>query len=101
MSTVHDNLQNAMTDKAVTWASEKPYFTKEILSVNEACLYMDISKSYLYKLTHTRLLAFSCPAGKKIYFKKEDLDKWMLKNRRPSIDEIKAQAAEYIKTRRR
>lgn len=80
-----------------------PDFTfngKTILSADEACLYMDISKSYLYKLTHGRLIPYSCPAGKKIYFQKVDLDVWMLQNRRSSKDEIKAQASEYLKKRR-
>ena len=69
---------------------------KEILSVPEACSYMDISKSYLYKLTHGREITYYCPHGKKIYFKREDLDSWMLGNIQFSKDQIKAQAALFM-----
>ncbi len=90
-----------MTQSTTLDANNSTFHGKEILSVNEACRYMDISKSYLYKLTHARSISYSCPAGKKIYFQKVDLDNWMLKNRRLSNDEIKAKATEYIRTRRR
>lgn len=69
---------------------------RNILGVREACLYMDISKSYLYKLTHGKILPYSCPNGKKIYFKKDDLDSWMLKNHQSSKEEIKNLASIYI-----
>ena len=82
-------------------ANDFTFHGKHILSVNEACRYMDISKSYLYKLTHTRTVPFSCPAGKKIYFQKADLDTWMLQNRRLSRAEIKAQASQYVKMHNR
>ena len=65
---------------------------KSILSSNEACAYLDISKSCLYKLTHTKVLPYYCPNGKKIYFKKDDLVSWMLTNHQQSKEEIKAKA---------
>jgi len=69
---------------------------KSILSVREACQYMDISKSYLYKLTHGKLLPYYCPNGKKIYFQKNDLETWMTGNRQPSNEEIKQIARNLI-----
>ncbi len=84
-------MQNAIGQNQITGFSDK-----NILSVREACLFMDISKSFMYKLTHGRLLPYSCPNGKKIYFKKEDLEAWMLGNRQVSKDEIKQIARNYI-----
>jgi excisionase family DNA binding protein len=78
---------------------DQSYQGKEILGVLDACKYMDVSKSYLYKLTHGRVLPFFCPAGKKIYFKKDDLNNWMLQNRRPSKAEIRAEASRYVEKR--
>lgn len=72
------------------------YHEKEILSVKEACLYMDISKSYLYKLTHGRILPYSCPNGKKIYFQKDNLNEWMLGNHQASKQEIKQKATNLL-----
>lgn len=53
---------------------------KEILSFREALLYLDISESTLYKLTSKRQIEFSKPNGGKIYFRKADLDNWILQN---------------------
>ena len=58
---------------------------KEILSFKEALLYMDISESMLYKLTSSSKISYSKPNGGKLYFKKSDLDNWMLQNECKSI----------------
>lgn len=84
-----------MLQSSYTISTDNQYPGKDILSVREACSYMDISQSYLYKLTHGRVLPFSCPNGKKIYFRKEDLNTWMLRNHQYSKDEIKAMAVNY------
>lgn len=55
-------------------------FQKEILSFKEALVYLDVSESFLYKLTSKRAVEFTKPNGGKIYFKKKDLDDWMLQN---------------------
>jgi excisionase family DNA binding protein len=52
-------------------------FNKNVLSLNEACLYTSISKSYMYKLTSSKKIPFYNPFGKKIYFNKDELDKWL------------------------
>lgn len=69
---------------------------KNILSVREACEYMDISESFMYKLTHGKLLPYYRPNGKKIYFQKNDLEAWMTRNRQSSSEEIKQIARNYI-----
>jgi excisionase family DNA binding protein len=69
---------------------------KNILSVREACQYMDISESFMYKLTHGKLLPCYRPNGKKLYFQKNDLEAWMTRNRQASNEEIKQIARNYI-----
>jgi len=53
---------------------------KEVLSFREAVLYLDISASNLYKLTSKRSIKFFKPNKGKLYFRRLDLDKWMLQN---------------------
>lgn len=53
---------------------------KNILSLNEAAKYLGISKSTLYKINLYSGIPFTKPAQKLIYYKREDLDAWMLKN---------------------
>lgn len=55
-------------------------FNKTILSFKEAISFMDVSKSFLYKLTSEGKINFFKPNNGKIYFKKEDLENWMLQN---------------------
>ena len=53
---------------------------KTILSFKEAISFMDVSKSFLFKLTSEGKINFFKPNNGKIYFKKEDLENWMLQN---------------------
>lgn len=53
---------------------------KTILSFKEAISFMDVRKSFLYKLTSEGKINFFKPNNGKIYFKKEDLENWMLQN---------------------
>ena len=53
---------------------------KETLTLSEAAVYLSMSESYLYKLTSNRTIEFSKPGGKVIYFNREVLDKFLLRN---------------------
>jgi excisionase family DNA binding protein len=62
---------------------------KEILTLGEAAVHAGISKSFLYKLTSKRLLPFYRPGDAKlIFFKRAELDAWLLTNRKPTIAEM-------------
>lgn len=69
---------------------------KKVLTFDEACEYTGISRSYLYKLTSSGVIPYSKPNGKVIFFNKEKLDKWLLKNARKSADEIKEEALSFL-----
>lgn len=56
------------------------YTTKRVLTFTEACLYMGVSESLLYKLTATHEVPHFKPRGKMIYFDKQELDHWLLQN---------------------
>jgi excisionase family DNA binding protein len=53
---------------------------KPVLNFEEFCLYTGISQSFAYKLTSGRCIPYSQPNGKKIYFDRLEVDKWLLKN---------------------
>lgn len=65
---------------------------KDVLNFNEACQYLGLSKSYLYKLTSKRQIPFFKPQFKKIFFKRQDLDTWLLRN--PIIPKEEVQLSE-------
>ena len=54
---------------------------KKVLTLEEACDYAGISRSYLYKLTSTGTIPHSKPNGKLIYFEREELEQWLLQNK--------------------
>lgn len=70
--------------------------TKEVLNFNEACQYLELSQSHLYKLTSTGIIPHYKPNGKKLYFKRIELESWLLRKRTSTIDEIEQQAADFI-----
>lgn len=73
---------------------EQEILNKEILDFNEACRYLKVSESFLYKKTSKGEIKYSKPNGGKLYFKKSDLDEWMLNDeltfKAPKIDDAKA-----------
>lgn len=69
---------------------------KEVLTLEEAALFMGISKSSLYKMTHRHELPFFRLNGKLIYFEKAELLKWMRQNRSMSEAETKEAAAQKL-----
>lgn len=50
------------------------------LTFAEACAYTGFSKSYLYKLTSAGRIPHYKPEGKRLYFDKGELDRWLLRN---------------------
>lgn len=69
---------------------------KDVLTLEEAAIFLGISKSSLYKMTHKHELPFYRPNGKLIYFEKSELVKWMRQNRSMSEEEIKETAVQHI-----
>lgn len=69
--------------------------TKPILTFDEACLYMGMSKSALYKVTSNKEIPFSKPNGKMIYFKRADVDGWLLSNMSATATELTDKAMAY------
>ena len=69
---------------------------KQVLTLEEAALFMGISKSSLYKMTHKHELPFFRPNGKIIYFEKSELLDWMRQNRSMSEAETKAAATKHM-----
>jgi excisionase family DNA binding protein len=69
----------------------------ERLSLVEAAQYLGVSKSYMYKLTHTRMIPFN-KFGKRVIFYTKELDEWVKQNahRVKTREEIEREASEYL-----
>lgn len=67
---------------------------KNVLTVADAALMIGISESRVRHLTSERSLPFY-KNGKSTYFKKSEIEDWMLKKRIPSKAEIDSIASTY------
>ncbi|MEZ4888397.1 MAG: helix-turn-helix domain-containing protein [Chitinophagales bacterium] len=72
---------------------------KTIFNFIEGCQYIGISKSHGYKLTSGGLIPFS-KRGKRIYFDKGELDKWLLENKVKGVAELEAETNDYLTKKR-
>lgn len=68
---------------------------KKVLNFDEACVYTGISRSYMYKLTAGRKIPHAKPCGKIIFFDKEKLDEWLIKNSSKTLDELDENLSQY------
>lgn len=95
--------ENLILDKLTEIANkldEQNLLQKTTLNFNEACKYLDVSPSHLYKLTSTKQVPHFCPQGKKLYFRRDELDTWLQRNRQ-SADDNSTDAADLVIRSRR
>lgn len=71
--------------------------SKTVLDFEETILFTGLSKGHLYRLTSGRQIPFF-KKNRKLYFKKTDLEEWMLEQRIPTNDEVQSQATTYLAT---
>ncbi len=69
---------------------------KEFLTLEEGANYLSISKSHLYKLTSRNEIPFYQPTGKKIYFKRAEIDEWIFNSKVESVSDIENEVEHYL-----
>lgn len=71
------------------------FANKDVLTFDEACQYLGVSDSLLYKLTAAKAVPHYKPRGKMIYFKKLELNEWLLHNQIITVEQARLEAAYY------
>lgn len=92
---------NAAQEKMVASAALHAITQKEILTLEEACLYTGISKSAMYKLTMNCQIPYSKPNGKFCFFRRAELENWLMKNPVSTVEERVAKALAHVSPQRR
>ena len=72
------------------------FLAKNIFSFDEASKFLNLSKSYLYKLTSGNLIPHYKPQGKMLYFEKEELETWLRQNPVKAQMQIAREAQQYV-----
>lgn len=73
--------------------------SKNVLSFEEASRFLNLSKSYLYKLTSGNLIPHYKPQGKMLYFEKTELEAWLRQNPVKTQAQTEAEAQKYVLAR--
>ena len=69
--------------------------TKEVMTTEEVAEYMGVSKGTIYKLTMTRQVPYYKPTDRMCYFKRSELEAWLLSNRISTDEELEQKALAY------
>lgn len=70
---------------------------KNSLDLDEAVLFTGFSKGHLYRLTSEKRIPHF-KKSRKLYFKKTELENWMLEQKILTEDEIQSKASTYVAT---
>lgn len=73
--------------------------SKNVLSFEETSRFLNLSKSYLYKLTSGNLIPHYKPQGKMLYFEKTELEAWLRQNPIRTQAQTEAEAQKYVLAR--
>lgn len=68
---------------------------KNVLTVDDVSLLTGLKVNYIYKLTSANKIPYYKRGGKLNYFKRSEIEDWMLKNRIGTTDEAEQAAAKY------
>lgn len=82
-------------ESRVSELEQQIFLTKNVLSFDEASLFLHLSKSYLYKLTSGNLIPHYKPQGKMLYFEKAELESWLRQNPVKTQAQIEQEAQKY------
>ena len=97
-------IENAVEKVLVRYWNQKPaapeQYVQNILTVEMVAEHLHLSVPTVYGLVHSRAIP-NYKVGKRLYFKKEEIDKWIAGGRRMTLDEIKEAARESLVRQKR
>lgn len=83
-------------EERVSELEQMVFMAKNVFSFDEASKFLNLSKSYLYKLTSGNLIPHYKPQGKMLYFEKEQLEEWLRQNPIKTQVQIAREAQQYV-----
>ena len=96
MHTEHTNSGIDTRELATLIGDRVAICSKEVLTAEEAALYMGISKARLYKYTCEMQIPHYRPGGKRVYFNRLELEAWLQQNPCATTEEINDRANRYM-----
>lgn len=69
---------------------------KDVFNMDDVSAYTGMTKGYIYKLVCRREIPYYKGGGKCNYFKRDEINTWLLQHRVKSQAEIEAEASAYV-----
>lgn len=69
---------------------------KDVFNMDDLVAYTGFSKGYLYRLVCEGAIPYYKGGGKMNFFKRDEINAWLLRNRTSSQSEVAAAAAAYV-----
>lgn len=82
---IKDSVSEILTENATNKKDQNFY-----LNIKEACDFLNLARPTIYSLTSKRKIPF-IKKGKKLYFKKSDLEIWLNDGKKKTILEIESE----------
>ena len=70
---------------------------KKVFNVTNLQMYTGWSLSKIYKLTSARLIPFSKPTNGSLFFDREKIEQWLLKNPSHTIEDIEEKVSRHLR----
>ena len=86
-------IEQEILDRLARIESKLEAQNDEYMNLEETANYLDLSPAYLYKLTSRNQIPVYKPSGKKLFFKRSELNTWISSKRIASENEIKHNGA--------
>jgi excisionase family DNA binding protein len=76
------------------------FLVKSILSFDEASDFLNLSKSYLYKLTSSGKIPHYKPQGKMLYLEKSEFENWLRQNPVKTNRQVMQEAEAFLMSKK-
>ena len=91
---IEESVKRVLSDTLIARTESKEF--PELLSVDLAAAYLNLAKQTLYGFT-SRSEIPHIKRGKKLYFKKSELEKWLSDGKRKTVDELETELCDKEK----
>ena len=85
------DVRPAIGNRVAGWRHRPLIGANPVLTLEEAVVFTGLSKGHLYRLTSEKQIPYYKKC-RKLYFKKSELEDWLLERRVPTQAEVEAQA---------
>jgi excisionase family DNA binding protein len=98
---IRKTVEDLLNERLPKQSEQKPkHPLDDYMNAQEAAEFLRLSIATIYTMTSRRQIPFY-KKGKKLYFRQEDLFKWMETGKHKDVNEIREQAIAYVQSGQR